>query len=234
MAPGPQTHIVDEKNSAMHTESVSGPGATSEHDTKDKIEVTNETLPASMKPLGLIKALRTYKVASIICVLAAVGVLSDGYQIQMSGSIVALPGFIQTFGELQSDGEYAIDPQYLALWGCKCAILDDRKNAELTLCSIEECRRHGRRECRILSRRQVRSEVDDSCGADHHGCWLHSGTVCNALDTLAWCTSYGRKFFQSGPRSSKLNVLRECLSAWHNAASMSTSPRWRRLHAVGH
>lgn len=65
------------------------------------------------------KNIKTYKHASLVCMLAAVGALSDGYQIQMSGSIVALPGFIQTFGDLQTSGEHVINPQYLALWGCK-------------------------------------------------------------------------------------------------------------------
>lgn len=63
--------------------------------------------------------IKTHKHASLVCMLAAVGALSDGYQIQMSGSIVALPGFIQTFGDLQPNGEHVINPQYLALWGCK-------------------------------------------------------------------------------------------------------------------
>jgi MFS family permease len=55
----------------------------------------------------------------LLCVAAALGVLSDGYQIQMSGSIVALKGFIETFGDPNEDGKYVINPQYLALWGCE-------------------------------------------------------------------------------------------------------------------
>lgn len=83
-------------------------------------EVALEALPP-VKPMGVVECLRTYKYASLVCVLAAVGALSDGYQVQMSGSIVALPGFIRTFGDRQPDGEYVINPQYLALWGCKSA-----------------------------------------------------------------------------------------------------------------
>lgn len=92
--------------------------------TKDTEAVESETTREDFPPikhLGLVQSLRTYKVASLMCVLAAVGALSDGYQIQMSGSIVALKGFIRTFGDLQDDGEYKINPQYLALWGCKSA-----------------------------------------------------------------------------------------------------------------
>ncbi|KAL4882336.1 hypothetical protein BJY04DRAFT_217254 [Aspergillus karnatakaensis] len=72
---------------------------------------------APTKQLSLLESIRTYKYATIICILAAVGALSDGYQVQMSGSIVAEPGFIRQFGDLQSDGTYKIDPQYISLWG---------------------------------------------------------------------------------------------------------------------
>lgn len=78
---------------------------------------------APAEHLGLVKTIKTYKRASFFCVCAAVGALSDGYQVQMSGSIVALPGFVRTFGELQPSGEYVIDPQYLALWGGKPSLL---------------------------------------------------------------------------------------------------------------
>ena len=88
-------------------------------DEDDKERAPADIISQSMKSMGLVKALKTYRHASLICVLAAVGALSDGYQVQMSGSIVALPGFIRTFGALQPDGEYVIDPQHLALWGCE-------------------------------------------------------------------------------------------------------------------
>lgn len=73
----------------------------------------------SIEQLSIWKGIKMYRHASIVCILAAVGALSDGYQAQMSGSIVALPGFIRQFGDLQPDGDYKINPQYLALWGCK-------------------------------------------------------------------------------------------------------------------
>ncbi|KAJ3542353.1 hypothetical protein NM208_g4149 [Fusarium decemcellulare] len=88
-------------------------------DTKNSQTEEVETQDASQKPksISLIQSLRTYKHASIVCMLAAVGALSDGYQVQMSGSIIALPGFVRTFGDLQPSGKYIIEPQYLALWG---------------------------------------------------------------------------------------------------------------------
>lgn len=78
--------------------------------------------PTSLPPveqLGLVACTKKYRWATLICVLAAVGALSDGYQVQMSGSIIALKGFIRQFGDPQDDGTYKINPQYVALWGCK-------------------------------------------------------------------------------------------------------------------
>lgn len=89
---------------------------------RDKIDATPESIHNELPPvehLTFVQCIRKYKFASLMCVLAAVGALSDGYQVQMSGSIVALDGFINTFGDLQDDGTYVVDPQYLALWGCK-------------------------------------------------------------------------------------------------------------------
>jgi hypothetical protein len=68
-------------------------------------------------PKSLWKNLWVYRHASIICILAAVGALSDGYQVQMSGSIIALDGFIRTFGDIQQNGTYVVNPQYISLWG---------------------------------------------------------------------------------------------------------------------
>lgn len=113
----PSNHIAREKDVAVqHVESNDNVDGSENMNGKD---LSAAYIPDSMKPMGLVQALKTYKYASFICVLAAVGALSDGYQVQMSGSIVALPGFKETFGELQPDGEYVINEQYLALWGCE-------------------------------------------------------------------------------------------------------------------
>jgi hypothetical protein len=69
--------------------------------------------------LTLLQCIKKYRYASLLCVAAAVGTLSDGYQVQMSGSIIALSGFMQTFGTLQPSGKYVLDAQHVALWGCK-------------------------------------------------------------------------------------------------------------------
>jgi hypothetical protein len=83
---------------------------------------SNEVLPRQLPPvkqLTFLECIKTYRYASLICVLAAVGALSDGYQVQMSGSVVALQGFIRTFGSPNDAGRYVIHPQHLALWGCE-------------------------------------------------------------------------------------------------------------------
>ena len=81
------------------------------------VEVTQNM--AEARPITLVQCLKKYKYASFICVLASIGALSDGYQVQMSGSIIALPGFIRQFGDLQENGQYVINPQYISLWGCE-------------------------------------------------------------------------------------------------------------------
>ena len=107
-----------------------GSGAVEVDLSKDKmvehieteISSRNEGGPTALPPvkqLTFMECLKIYRYASLFCFLAAVGALSDGYQVQMSGSIVALQGFINTFGKPNASGEYVIDPQHLALWGGK-------------------------------------------------------------------------------------------------------------------
>lgn len=226
----PSDNIDREKDAAVHVETGDPSG---EHDDgKDSPAIH---VPESMQPMGLVKSLRVYKHASLICVLAAIGALSDGYQVQMSGSIVALPGFIRTFGDLQPDGEYAINPQYLALWGCESpsvtivllSALTDLDN------SSEECVCHGRCQRWLLSRRQNWSPMDDPCRANHHGRWLYSRAARNALDTLAGCSLFRCAVSLHHHDPNSLTANRASPSVLHNAASTSTSPRWLQQRAVG-
>ncbi|KAF9874273.1 putative sugar transporter protein [Colletotrichum karsti] len=111
------SHVASDKVDSSHIEDskqqMASPAKDGDVEEVGTISQTRETI----QQVGLVESLRKYKYASIICMLAAVGSLSDGYQVQMSGSIVALAGFKETFGDLQPDGSYVIDPQYLALWG---------------------------------------------------------------------------------------------------------------------
>ncbi|KAJ4167427.1 hypothetical protein NW754_011242 [Fusarium falciforme] len=107
--------VAKDKASSTHVEepSLEMRGGKENVDTGE-VESVHEAQP--VKSMNIIKSVRTYKHASIICMLAAVGALSDGYQVQMSGSIIALPGFVRTFGVLQPSGKYVINPQYISLW----------------------------------------------------------------------------------------------------------------------
>lgn len=107
------------------------------------------------KRTKFLESLRTYKYASALCILAAVGALSDGYQVQMSGSIVALPGFILQFGDLKPNGSHKINPQYLALWGGTsraCLCLWDGNFADMHSLSHQEHCGHARRRYGVLLR----------------------------------------------------------------------------------
>ncbi|KAF2108079.1 general substrate transporter [Lophiotrema nucula] len=88
--------------------------------TTDSTAIDNNNVTQQLdhqESLTLVQCLRKYKWASLFCLLASIGSLSDGYQVQMSGSIVALPGFIRQFGAIHANGKYVIDPQYISLWG---------------------------------------------------------------------------------------------------------------------
>ena len=106
----------DHKTDARHHEVIEA-----EADATSKPAVSTEITHNLSKeaPMTLFQCLKKYKYASFVCLLASIGALSDGYQVQMSGSIIALPGFIQQFGDLQEDGTRVINPQYISLWGCE-------------------------------------------------------------------------------------------------------------------
>jgi hypothetical protein len=83
-----------------------------------------EPLPALPAPPGppdrltIVQAFRKYPWPAFLCFLGAFSAISDGYQIQMSGSIIALPGFIIQFGTPQHpSGKYVLDPYNVAIWG---------------------------------------------------------------------------------------------------------------------
>ena len=94
-------------------------GVQTKHDLVEHVEGETSTssiaspavapLPP-VEQLGLVACIKRYRYATLICVLAAVGALSDGYQVQMSGSIIALKGFIRQFGDEREDGTYKIKP----------------------------------------------------------------------------------------------------------------------------
>ena len=88
------------------------------HDEVDKLGIIDpHSIVSQADDLTLIQTIRTYPKATLLCAFAAFGAISDGYQYALPGSIVALPGFIQQFGSQNAAGTYALNPQYVALWG---------------------------------------------------------------------------------------------------------------------
>lgn len=70
--------------------------------------------------LSLLQTIKTYPKASFLCFIAAVSAISDGYQITMSGSIIALPGFINQFGfPIGVNGAMKLDPSHVSLFGSR-------------------------------------------------------------------------------------------------------------------
>ena len=124
-------HIKETKAEVTHEE-MKRTEAVAESEGGDS-NVTQQVV--DKESLTLWQCLKKYKYASLVCVLASIGSLSDGYQVQMSGSIIALPGFIRQFGALQKSGKYVIDPQYISLWGCKCLFHLIRTLLTMTFCS---------------------------------------------------------------------------------------------------
>lgn len=94
-----------------------------------QIEVTNHdqdikradgdvaAIISDQENLDLWQTLKTYPKASLFCACAAVGAISDGYQFNMPGNIIANTGFIRQFGAPNASGKYALNSTHVSLWG---------------------------------------------------------------------------------------------------------------------
>lgn len=113
-----QHHPGDEKVDVSHVETTGVDG--------DVVAVkTNLEQRVYAKPaLSLLHTIKTYPRASFFCFIAAVSAVSDGYQIQMSGSIIALPGFINQFGfPIGVDRAMKLNPNHVSLFGSRASFL---------------------------------------------------------------------------------------------------------------
>ncbi|KAL1865069.1 hypothetical protein VTK73DRAFT_5524 [Phialemonium thermophilum] len=82
------------------------------------LKTTAEDLVYARPALSLLQTIKAYPRASILCFIAAVSAISDGYQVLMSGSIIALPGFINQFGfPIGVDGAMKLNPNHVSLFG---------------------------------------------------------------------------------------------------------------------
>ncbi|RSH85773.1 hypothetical protein EHS25_003914 [Saitozyma podzolica] len=72
-----------------------------------------------LKPhLGLIATVRAYPKVTFLCFISALSAISDGYQINLSGSIIAVPGFIDQFGfPTGANGAMVLNPNHVSLFG---------------------------------------------------------------------------------------------------------------------
>ncbi|RSH85769.1 hypothetical protein EHS25_003910 [Saitozyma podzolica] len=82
-------------------------------------DVGKEVSQVSITPttqLGFWAAITTYKYAALLCFMAGLSGWCDGYEQSMSGSIIALTGFIHQFGAPNSAGKWALKTNDVSLF----------------------------------------------------------------------------------------------------------------------
>jgi hypothetical protein len=85
--------------------------------------------------LGLIATVRAYPKVTFLCFIAALSAISDGYQINLSGSIIALPGFIDQFGfPTGANGAMVLNPNHVSLFGSESLISPGETGVDLGSC----------------------------------------------------------------------------------------------------
>lgn len=148
-----------------------------------------EPLPAIPAPLGaperltIVQAFRKYPWPAFLCFLGAFSAISDGYQIQMSGSIIALPGFIIQFGSPQRpSGKYVLDPYNVAIWGGTLFRYQRQRSVQSLIPSVysHEVGLFDRR-CRPgdLAKRPLRTEAHDLVHPDRFHWCMPARDVCH-------------------------------------------------------
>nr|XP_031857210.1 uncharacterized protein CI109_007374 [Kwoniella shandongensis]KAA5524282.1 hypothetical protein CI109_007374 [Kwoniella shandongensis] len=75
-------------------------------------------MKSPFEDLNFMKTLKTFRKSSALALLAAFSAAADGYQIAMTGSIIANKGFIKTYGTAyNAKGALILDANILAAWG---------------------------------------------------------------------------------------------------------------------
>lgn len=67
--------------------------------------------------LSVWQAMWTFRRSSFYTFMVYTAYIIDGYEVTMSGSIIANQGFMRQFGELNDLGEYKIDKWWVSAWG---------------------------------------------------------------------------------------------------------------------
>jgi hypothetical protein len=155
-------------------------------------DVGKEVSQVSITPttqLGFWAAITTYKYAALLCFMAGLSGWCDGYEQSMSGSIIALTGFIHQFGAPNSAGKWALKTNDVSLFTCECREVIAYSNMTIND-SHEECRCSGWRFYHELPRRQIRSQVQLHLHEHPHDCLLHYRDVCPNAGAVDCCSSH--------------------------------------------
>ncbi|RSM14737.1 hypothetical protein BHE90_014669 [Fusarium euwallaceae] len=68
--------------------------------------------------LSIWETIKKFKMASLICFVAAISAAAEGYQIGLAGNIIANPGFAKQFGTQTNDaGEKVLASSVMSTWG---------------------------------------------------------------------------------------------------------------------
>jgi hypothetical protein len=128
-------HVGEEKE--LDIAHIERPGA---DDDGTIVKTTLEDLVYAQPALSLLQTIKTYPKASFLCFIAAVSAISDGYQISMSGSIIALPGFINQFGfPIGVNGAMKLDPSHVSLFGSRFPFVPRSEHYYINeTCSLED------------------------------------------------------------------------------------------------
>ncbi|VUC26714.1 unnamed protein product [Clonostachys rosea] len=83
----------------------------------EKIDDARGQAISGYESLSIFETVKTFKMATLICFLAAFSAATDGYQIGMNGSIVANKGFVKQFAtEVNAKGELYLASPVLVGW----------------------------------------------------------------------------------------------------------------------
>lgn len=105
---------LDEKNEYAHDDYTHQEAGSAIDSTGVDRAAGHVQLKSSLDNLPIWEALKTYKKISAIALLAAASAALDGYQLNLSGGIVANKGFIKMMAK---PGAKAIDGPYVSAWG---------------------------------------------------------------------------------------------------------------------
>ncbi|WWC69298.1 uncharacterized protein I206_103236 [Kwoniella pini CBS 10737] len=84
----------------------------------DKMRNELEDHTTAFAGLTRIQAIRKFWRASLFCMITAFGVIMDGYQTSLPGSVLANAGFIKQFGTVvdATTGKISVNAQYISMW----------------------------------------------------------------------------------------------------------------------